>query len=157
MLMPGNDVPRRRFGRRRRRRHRGAARAYSKKPPPGSGATAPLPPTRRTHAKRAAAAKAARQSFGRPTAANSGGVGTRGELFLINICTGLVSRYLFRFISHASAGTRAYIIVGGGVLIGRPPELFTRSLTPPLHANRYTDIIILLSRFPANRGDRFSE
>ncbi|KAL4120825.1 hypothetical protein QTP88_013443 [Uroleucon formosanum] len=39
---------------------------------------------------------------------------------------------------HASAGTRAYIIVGGGVLIGRPSELFTRSLTPPLHAYRYT-------------------
>jgi len=68
---------------------------------------------------------------GRSALVSRGGRGT----FLINICTGLVSRYLFRFIRHASAGTRAYIIIGGGVLIGRPPpELFARrSLTRPLH------------------------
>lgn len=138
MLMSRNDVPRRRLGRRRRRRrsrsrrHR-AARAYSKKPPPGRDATATAassPTHSLAYAKQAAKA-AARRNFGRPAVRRRSGA--RRGAFLINICTGLVSRYLFRFINHASTGTRAYIIVGGGVLIGRPPELFARSLTPLLH------------------------
>jgi len=146
----GNDVPRRRLGRRRRRRRHRAARAYSKKPPPGRGITTPSPPppadaliARTQNRQRRDGALGGRP---RMTEGNARGA------FLINICTGLVSRYLFCFISHASTGTRAYIIVCGGVLIGRTIGAFR----PLINATAVCiNICIFLNT--SNSRDRFTE